>query len=153
MLAPQVLLGIQHVALVVADLDRSRRFYGEQLGMEELERPASFSFAGAWYRAGGQEIHLIAAGDTTSEPGWKDPGPGARAGLAVHLAIEVDDLAAEQARLATNGIAVFTGPLQRGDGVVQLYVEDPDGHLVELFARTGEDQSNAAPRLPVRNAP
>ena len=42
-----------------------------------------FTFSGAWYRAGDQEIHLIAAHDTTCEPGWKDPGPGAQAGLAV----------------------------------------------------------------------
>jgi catechol 2,3-dioxygenase-like lactoylglutathione lyase family enzyme len=145
-----VLIGIQHVALVVSDLQRSRRFYGEQLGMEELQRPQNFTFAGAWYRAGGQEIHLIVAGDTTSEAGWKDPGPGARAGLAVHLAIEVDDLEAEQVRLESGGVGVFAGPLQRGDGVVQFYVEDPDGHLVELFVRTGADQSSAPLRAPVR---
>jgi glyoxylase I family protein len=145
-----VLIGIQHVALVVSDLQRSMRFYGGQLGMEELPRPSNFTFAGAWYRAGGQEIHLIVAGDTTSEPGWKDPGPGAQAGLAVHLAIEVDDLEAERARLESVGIDLFAGPLERGDGVVQFYVEDPDGHLVELFERTGADQSDAAVRAPVR---
>jgi catechol 2,3-dioxygenase-like lactoylglutathione lyase family enzyme len=145
-----VLIGIQHVALVVSDLQRSRQFYGEQLGMEELRRPPNFTFAGAWYRAGGQEIHLIVAGDTTSEPGWKDPGPGARAGLAVHLAIEVDDLEAERSRLEARGVGVFAGPLERGDGVVQLYVHDPDEHLVELFESTGADQSGAPVRAPVR---
>ncbi len=145
-----MLIGIQHVALVVSDLDSSKRFYAEQIGMEELQRPPNFAFAGAWFRAGGQEIHLIVAGDTTSEPGWKGPGLGAQAGLAVHLAIEVDDLEAERARLESVGIDVFAGPLERGDGVVQFYVKDPDGHLVELFERTGADQSNAAERTPIR---
>lgn len=147
-----MLIGIQHVALVVSDLQLSRRFYGEQLGMEELRRPPNFTFAGAWYRAGGQEIHLIVAVDTTSEPGWKDPGPGAQAGLAGHLAIEVDDVEVEQARLRSVGVETFAGPFERGDGVVQFYVEDPDRHLVELFERTGADQSRAAERAPVRGA-
>ena len=147
-----MLIGIQHVALIVSDLARSRRFFGEQLGMQELQRPPTFTFAGAWFRAGGQEIHLIVAGDTTSQPGWRDPGPGAQMGLALHLAIEVDDLAAERTRLERVGVPVFAGPLERGDGVVQFYVEDPDGHLVELFERTGADQSGAAERAPVRGA-
>jgi catechol 2,3-dioxygenase-like lactoylglutathione lyase family enzyme len=153
MLVRPLLIGIQHFALVVSDLDRSRRFYGEQLGMEERQRPPNFTFGGAWYRAGGQEIHLILAGDTTSEPGWKDPGASARAGLAMHLAVEVDNLDAERARLESVGLGLFAGPLERGDGIVQLYVEDPDGHLVELFERTGADQSGAAERAPVRGAP
>ncbi len=148
-----MLIGIQHVALIVGDLDASQRFYGEQLGMEELERPTNFTFSGAWYRAGGQEIHLIAAHDTTCEPGWKDPGPGAQAGLAVHLAFEVDDLDAERERLQSLGIGLFAGPLERGDGVVQFYVRDPDLHLVELFQRTDADQSKAAERAPMQRTP
>ncbi len=147
-----MLIGLQHVALIVSDLEASRRFYGEQLGMEELQRPSSFTFAGTWYRAGGQEIHLIVSRDTTSEPGWKDPGPSAHAGLAVHLAIEVDDLDAERSRLESAGVEVFAGPLERGDGVVQFYIEDPDRHLVELFERTGADQSRAPERAPMRGA-
>ena len=146
-----VLIGIQHIALIVADLGAAKRFYGEQLGMEELERPTNFTFSGAWYRAGDQEIHLIAAHDTTCEPGWKDPGPGAQAGLAVHLAFEVDDLDAERERLQLQGIELFAGPFERGDGVVQFYVKDPDGHLVELFERTEADQSGARERTPVRH--
>jgi catechol 2,3-dioxygenase-like lactoylglutathione lyase family enzyme len=145
-----VLLGIQHFALVVSDLERSRRFYGEAAGMEELQRPPNFTFRGAWFRAGGQELHLLLAEDTTSEPGWKEPGKSALTGLAAHVALEVDDLDEARARLAAHGVEVFTGPFQRGDGIVQFYVLDPDGHMVEWFTRTGEDQSGAAERAPVR---
>jgi glyoxylase I family protein len=145
-----VLLGIQHSALVVSDLERSRRFYGGAIGMEELERPQTFTFRGAWFRAGSEELHLILAEDTTSPAGWKEPGKSALTGLAAHVALEVDDLAAARARLDGNGIGLFTGPLERGDGIVQVYVRDPDGHLIELFERTGDDQSGAAERAPVR---
>ena len=49
---------IDHVTLVVKDLERSRRFYVETLGMREVSRPA-FSFAGSWFQAGKTQIHLI----------------------------------------------------------------------------------------------
>jgi catechol 2,3-dioxygenase-like lactoylglutathione lyase family enzyme len=145
-----VLLGIQHYALVVSDPERSRRFYGEALGMQEIPRPTKFTFEGAWFKAGGEEIHLISTHDTTQEASWKPAGPGAQVGLAMHIAFEVDDLAAARDRLAASGVEEFAGPMPRGDGVVQLYVRDPDGHLIELFERTGEDQSGAAARAPVR---
>jgi catechol 2,3-dioxygenase-like lactoylglutathione lyase family enzyme len=147
-----VLLGIQHVALIVADVDRSLHFYRDQLGLEEIPRPETFAFAGAWVRAGQQELHLIGADDTTSEPGWPDPGPSVRAGLAAHLAIEVDELDREIQRLEVNGVALVAGPLLRGDGVVQIYVRDPDAHLVELFAHTDADQGAAEIRAPVRRS-
>ena len=146
-----MLIGLQHVALIVSDVDVSRRFYGEQLGMEELQRPASFGFGGAWYRAGGQEIHLIAATDTSAKAGWGGTGPRADVGLATHLAFEVDDLAAECARLSSIGVNACSEARPRGDGVVQIYFEDPDGHLVELFEHTGADQSDTPARMPARD--
>ena len=145
-----MLKGVQHCALVVGDLERSRWFYGEALGMDEIPRPSNFTFAGAWFRAGGQELHLIAAHDTTSPAGWQDPGPSALAGLAAHVALEVDDLDGAAERIALHGVDVFAGPMKRGDGVVQFYVRDPDAHLIELFERTGQDQRSAAERAPVR---
>jgi len=50
---------IHHVSLNVTDLERSRRFYREILGLEEIARPP-FDFPGAWFGvAGGQQLHLI----------------------------------------------------------------------------------------------
>ncbi len=42
-------LGLQHCGLIVSDLERSRQFYGEALGLPEVPRPANFTFAGAWF--------------------------------------------------------------------------------------------------------
>ena len=142
---------LQHTGLVVADLDRSRRFYADALGLEEVLRPSNFTFAGAWFRFGEDEIHLLAEADTTGPAGASDAGPGAAFGLANHLAFEVDDLALACARLAENDVALIGGPMPRGDGVAQVFVRDPDGHLLELFERTGEDQSDAPERAPVRD--
>jgi catechol 2,3-dioxygenase-like lactoylglutathione lyase family enzyme len=141
---------LQHCGLVVSDLERSRGFYGGALGLEEVPRPANFTFAGAWFALGDTELHLLAEADTTSRAGMPQPGAGLAGGLATHLAIEVDDLAGWQQRLGAAGIGVAAGPMARGDGVDQLFVLDPDGYVVELFERTGQDQAHAPERLPIR---
>jgi catechol 2,3-dioxygenase-like lactoylglutathione lyase family enzyme len=141
---------IQHAGLVVSDLERSRRFYGESLAFEEVPRPANFQFAGAWFRFGETEIHLLAEPDATGGAGVVDPGPGAAVGLTSHLAFEVDDLDAACARLAENGVELVGGPMPRGDGVTQVFFRDPDGYVLELFEWTDEDQSDAPERRPIR---
>jgi catechol 2,3-dioxygenase-like lactoylglutathione lyase family enzyme len=141
---------IQHVGLVVSDLVRSRRFYAEALGLEEVPRPPNFTFDGAWFRFGGTEIHLLAAAHTSGGAGQGDAGPGIAKGLTHHLAIEVDDLAAACARLAASSVALEGGPMPRGDGYTQVFFRDPDGHVLEFFQHTGEDQSAAPERAPLR---
>ena len=71
---------LQHVGLVVSDLERSRRFYADALGLEEVPRPPNFTFAGAWFRFGEHEIHLLAEADTTGGAGKPDAGAGAASG-------------------------------------------------------------------------
>jgi catechol 2,3-dioxygenase-like lactoylglutathione lyase family enzyme len=126
---------LDHSALIVDDLARTRHFYGEVLGLEEIPRPASFKFGGCWFRGPDFELHFILARDTTAPTGFGDPGPGGRNGLAHHLAFAVDDLDEAEQRFASFGIPLAAGPFQRGDGIVQLYVNDPDGHFLEFFAR------------------
>jgi catechol 2,3-dioxygenase-like lactoylglutathione lyase family enzyme len=140
---------IQHVGLVVADLERSRRFYADALGLEEVPRPPNFAFAGAWFRFGGTELHLLAESDSTGGAGQGDAGAGAERGLTHHLAFEVDDLGAACARLDRAGVALTGGPMPRGDGYTQVFFLDPDGYVLELFEHTGEDQSDAPARAAV----
>ncbi|MCS7006039.1 MAG: VOC family protein [Thermoleophilia bacterium] len=142
---------IQHVGLVVSDLERSRRFYAGALGLEEVPRPPNFAFDGAWFRAGGTELHLLAEEHTTGGAGQR-AGAGAATGMTRHVAFEVDDLAAALHRLAEHGVELAGGPMPRGDGVTQVFFLDPDGHVLELFERTGEDQRDAPARVPVERA-
>jgi catechol 2,3-dioxygenase-like lactoylglutathione lyase family enzyme len=146
-----VTVRLQHCGLVVGDLDRSRRFYGDVLGLEEVSRPPNFTFAGAWFRLGDTELHLLAQSDTTGRAGQAPPGRSIAGGLASHFALEVDDLASWQERLRAHDVAVASGPMPRGDGVNQLFVLDPDGFVVELFERTGADQSDAPERVAIRD--
>jgi catechol 2,3-dioxygenase-like lactoylglutathione lyase family enzyme len=144
------MMQLQHLGLVVSDLDRSRRFYADALGLEEVPRPSTFTFAGAWFRLGGTELHLLAEADTTGGAGQGDPGAGATRGLTQHVAFEVEDLDAACALLAAHGVPLTGGPMPRGDGVTQVFFRDPDGYVLELFQWTREDQSGAPERGPVR---
>ena len=139
---------IQHIGLVVSDLERSRRFYTEALGLEEVPRPPNFTFAGAWFRFGDYELHLLAEADTTGGAGQVDAGSGAAYGLTHHVAFEVDDLDVACVRLAEAGVPLTGGPMPRGDGVVQAFFLDPDGYVLECFQRTSDDQSDAPERAP-----
>ena len=141
---------LQHCGLIVADLGRSRQFYGEALGFDEVPRPANFVFEGAWFQVGEDQIHLLVEGETTGRAGAEDPGPSVATGLATHIALEVDDLAVAMGRLEEHAVPLVGGPMPRGDGYDQVFILDPDGYVIELFEHTGADQSDAPPRAPIR---
>ncbi|MEM7112030.1 MAG: VOC family protein [Chloroflexota bacterium] len=137
------LKSLNHMGLVVTDLDRTRTFYIDFLGMKELARPSNFLFGGAWFGTGaGYEIHVILAADTSADAGIPEPGVGKTEGLSTHFAFEVDDLDGYIARAKVMGIQIVGGPLNRGLGAKQLYTQDPDGYQVELFERTDEQASD-----------
>jgi len=112
---------LNHVAVHVQDLDASRQFYREILGLEEIPRPA-FPFPGAWFRYGvQQELHLIV-----------DKEPEARAkGVGTHHALEVDSVEKAKEELDAKSVT-YRGPFNRPDGALQIFLQDPDGHTIEL---------------------
>ncbi len=113
---------INHVALHVADVPISVRFYAEVMQFEQLPRPA-FDFDGAWFKLGaGQELHLIAGRETEVMSGSRSN----------HFALSVPDLSNWETHLVTQK-ATFKPPKTRPDGLRQIFVEDPDGHSIELL--------------------
>jgi catechol 2,3-dioxygenase-like lactoylglutathione lyase family enzyme/uncharacterized protein YunC (DUF1805 family) len=121
---------IDHVTLVVKDLEAARKFYVDQLGMREVKRPA-FSFAGLWFQAGATQIHLILEFAGSGPAGNLLP-PGQRTSRTQHVAFLVDDATAAGARLKEQGVPIVGGPHPRPDGYIQIFVCDPDGHVIEL---------------------
>lgn len=128
---------IDHVTLVVVDLERTARFYVDLLGMRRVERPA-FNFPGLWFQAGATQIHLILKHDGAGPAGQLGPLP-ASPGRVFHFAFEVDDVVAATERLRAAGVHV-RGTGLRPDGFDQMWCHDPDGHVVELFSRRKPDQ-------------
>jgi len=125
---------IHHVSLIVRDVAASRHFYCEVLGLTEAARPASFKFAGAWFRAGVAEIHVIQRKDAAQAPGDAPVHTTAErdATRARHFCFQITDVEQLLATLRAHQIPIVVGPRPRGDGAVQTYISDPDGHLVEL---------------------
>jgi catechol 2,3-dioxygenase-like lactoylglutathione lyase family enzyme len=52
------IVALHHISLAVTNLKQSKAFYGDVLGLKEIDRPA-FEFAGAWYAIGDRQLHLI----------------------------------------------------------------------------------------------
>ena len=47
---------IHHVSIPITDLEHSKKFYGEILGLKEIDRPP-FDFPGDWYQVGDRQLH------------------------------------------------------------------------------------------------
>jgi len=128
---------LHHVTIPVRDLERSRRFYGGLLGLEELERP-SFGFPGAWYALGDGQLHLIADGGGTYRADARVDSRDA------HFAIRVESFDEALAVLRSNGYDENAGDARLAikvdrhstTGFPQLYLADPDGHVIEINAAT-----------------
>lgn len=97
----------------------ARRFYGELLGLEEIEKPASLmSLGGVWFRTGSIDLHL----------GIEAPFVPAK---KAHVAYQVSDLAEIAVRLLSAGFMV--NPDDRLPGFDRFYTEDPFGNRVEIL--------------------
>ena len=118
---------LDHVTLIVKDLDRSQQFYVDTLGMDLVGRPG-FSFPGLWFQAGNTQIHLILEHEDSGAAGGGDYTSSRNH----HFAFQVDDANTVAERLSGLGIPIVSGPVNRPDGAIQVFVNDPDGHLVEL---------------------
>jgi catechol 2,3-dioxygenase-like lactoylglutathione lyase family enzyme len=77
------------------------------------------------------QIHLILEFAGSGPAGNLVP-PQLRHSRTHHFAFLVDDAAATIPRLEALGLHVLSGPRPRPDGFIQVFVEDPDGHVVEL---------------------
>ena len=122
-----------HITIISSDLEATRRFYVDLLGMEEVARPA-FPFPGSWFQTGSMQIHVTLESEEAGQAGWGDRGVKITP-RGHHFAFEVDDCEAAIEALTAEGVEVAS-PLQtRPDGIKQVYFYDPDRHLVELFSQ------------------
>ncbi|MBT5018585.1 VOC family protein [Planctomicrobium sp.] len=123
---------VDHITFVVKDLDISKQFYVDLLGMEEVSRPG-FRFAGSWFQIGDVQIHLILEHDE-SGPAKSYVPEECQISRTRHFAFEVEDAMATAEVLRSLDIEIVAGPKQRPDGPTQLYIFDPDRNLVELYS-------------------
>ncbi len=121
---------INHVAVIVTDVERSRNFYQNVLGMKKIPRPQT-RVPGEWLGIGDNQLHLV--GEPAPE-GKIDP-------RRPHMALDVEDIEEAKAVLTRMGVP-FVDPT--GQDVIpmnedtlrlvgkQIWLEDPDGNMIEL---------------------
>jgi catechol 2,3-dioxygenase-like lactoylglutathione lyase family enzyme len=122
-----------HITIICADLEATRRFYADFLGMTEVQRPA-FKFPGLWFQLGNVQIHATQESPESGGAGWANQG-GSVTSRGHHFAFRVDDAEAASQTAEANGVKIASPLQQRPDGYKQVYLYDPDGHLVELVSK------------------
>ena len=117
--------GLDHVAIGVADVERSRRFYAEVLGLERAHEawdvPVVMAANGTGVAIFSRDLHPSAAPDDAEPPAIR----------ILHIAFRVDREGFERARaeLAERGLEVDFSD----HGISHsIYFDDPDGHQLEL---------------------
>jgi lactoylglutathione lyase len=117
--------------LRVSDLERSIDFYTRLLGMQVLERrdhkKNQFSQAYLGYAGGFSQMVLELVANWTREE------PYAQGDAFGHIAIQVSGITALCERLAAASAPMPRPPSsQRHGSNIVAFVEDPDGHRIEL---------------------
>jgi len=114
-----------HIAVLVKDLEKSGIFYGEILGLKEVEEPFKDGLH-RWFELGSGTLHLI------EEP-WEE----LVFRRSNHLCVSVEDLDAFIQKLKANTIGFEDARGNkdrihiRPDGIRQVFFQDPSGYWVE----------------------
>ena len=116
---------ILHATFLTSDLDRSRTFYEQLLGLKPDPMRPDLGYDGVWYDiAPGQQVHLMRL--PNPEAGLQRPAHGGR---DRHVALAVSDLDGLATSLDKAGI-----PYTRSkSGRRALFCRDPDDNALEFI--------------------
>jgi catechol 2,3-dioxygenase-like lactoylglutathione lyase family enzyme len=127
------LQSLQHFLVRAQDLEATKNFYVDVLGLAVGPRPP-FTFPGYWLYLGETPcVHLASARASAGQTDYLGAGQAGDGGTGAldHLAFICDGLEAMVANLERRGIPMRRRivPEQR---VHQIFVQDPDGVTLEL---------------------
>jgi catechol 2,3-dioxygenase-like lactoylglutathione lyase family enzyme len=109
---------IDHCSVLITDVERSRRFYRDVLGLKEIPKPRTFDFVVVWFDLGNQHLHLL----------LKDRADSLS---PRHFALRVTDCAAARAHFRAKGTTTHeTTPIPGAD---RFFISDPDGNRIEII--------------------
>ena len=113
-----------HSTILVQDLDKSRTFYEQVLGLTASPSRPQMSFDGVWYDlAPQQQLHLMQL--PNPETGLQRPANGGR---DRHIAFAVDELDTLASRLQGAGVKYNLSQ----SGRRALFCRDPDDNALEF---------------------
>jgi catechol 2,3-dioxygenase-like lactoylglutathione lyase family enzyme len=125
-----LVIGLFHIAIKTNDLDRTRRFYKEVIGLAEVERP-NFGYPGAWLGVpipgGAGILHIYAGGPALGADGVAPIGTAA----IDHVSLTAAGYHAFIERIRGFGL-YWREFLVPGTTLWQIFVYDPNGVQLEL---------------------
>jgi lactoylglutathione lyase len=123
-----------HSMIRVLDESRSVNFYRRALGLDIAERLAFDGFTLVYMRSASSPFELeLTINHGRTEPYQLGDGYG-------HLAVVVDDLAAEYARMERDALSPSPMRELQHDGAPFarfFFLQDPDGYRIEVLQRHG----------------
>jgi lactoylglutathione lyase len=126
---------IEHTALWVSDLERTRAFYetffGAVAGLKYTNAAKGFESYFLAFPSGGARLELMRRAGLPARPAGPEHTGWAHLAVSVGSA-EAVDLLTE--RLRSGGYEVIDGPRRTGDGYYESVVLDPEGNRVEITA-------------------
>jgi len=136
---------IDHVGVIVADLEEARRWLTEVFGLP-LRRSVDVPegrIRGEFYGCGDVDIEVIEIGDP--EVRRRRLGDGARARIE-HIALEVESLRGSLAHLTPLGVRTTTSEPRRVGNALHVWtVEETTGGIsYQLIERTSEPAAGSA---------
>jgi catechol 2,3-dioxygenase-like lactoylglutathione lyase family enzyme len=109
---------IDHVSVLITDLERTRCFYRDLLGLKEIAKPCTFDFRVLWFDLGNQQLHLLLK-------------PQADSYSPRHFALRVANVAA--ARVYARDQGLNPEETTKIPGCDRFFVHDPDGNRIEII--------------------
>ena len=107
------------ILLRPTDPERSRRFYGQTLGLPVYREFGTGPERGTVYFLGGGFLEVAGRSDTPPSP-------------ALKLWLQVADAAATHAELLAAGVEVLRPPVKEPWGLIEMWIADPDGTPIVL---------------------
>ncbi len=112
-------IALEHVSVTSPEelVDEVASWYRDCLGLEQMDKPPGTREGGAWFRAGGQQIHIT----------LDDHNPPKKA----HFGLVVDDFGDIVERLRSSGCHIEQASAIPGRR--RFYTRDPAGNRLEII--------------------
>lgn len=129
---------IDHCSVIITDVERSRRFYRDLLGLKEINTPRTFDFVVLWFELGDQTLHFF------QKPESDSISPR-------HFALRVADVAGARTYFREHGLEVEETTVI--PGADRFFIRDPDGNRIEIIQwfRPYSSEENAPTNHSSRN--
>lgn len=130
----ELIVDIDHVAIVVSDMDRAVEFYAGVLGLKLIRDGRSQGGEKKTFLGTESGVLVALAEDKTRKHAEEHSTGGVN-----HIAFGVDDLEKMSKLLRERGVEFIEEKTGEDGKVTAYHFRDPDGLELEICARTGDD--------------